>query len=184
MRTSRWPLSASQCHRASQGDLGLPPTILTAGFTTGTNPTAFRHPYAGSPGRREWAPCAALSQLCPSKQCTIKFGQASKGQISLHTQPTTPFPSGCSLLTRNQDDCCRMMKASPQGLGLDCLGSGWIGSLGAAGSSAKVYCDFSSFLLNSGFCAPRCTGGPHTSKINLNRHRSGACKLFFLRGGI
>ena len=40
--------------------------------------------------------------------------KASKGQISPHTQPTTPFPSGGSLLVRIQDDWCRMIKASPR----------------------------------------------------------------------
>ena len=40
--------------------------------------------------------------------------KASKGQISPHTQPTTPFPSGCNLLVRIQDDWCRVIKASPR----------------------------------------------------------------------
>ena len=39
--------------------------------------------------------------------------KASKGQISTHTQPTTPFPSGCSLLMHIQDDWCGTIKASP-----------------------------------------------------------------------
>ena len=60
---------------------------------------------------------------------------SSKGRIYQHTQQTTPFPSGCSPLMRNQDDWCRMIKASPRPRAW--LGKGWIGSLSAAGSSAN-----------------------------------------------
>ena len=49
--------------------------------------------------------------------------KSSKGQISPHTQQTTPFPSGCSLLMRIQDDWCRMIKASPRPRAW--LGKGW-----------------------------------------------------------
>ena len=37
-----------------------------------------------------------------------------RADISTQTQPTTLFPSGRSLLTRIQDDWCRMIKASPR----------------------------------------------------------------------
>ena len=78
----------------------------------------------------------------------------------------------------------RSKPARVRGLGLDCLGSGWIGSPGAAGSSANSGCDFGSILANSGFCAPRYTGGPQTTKINKNRHRSGPRTFSALRGGL
>ena len=70
--------------------------------------------------------------------------KSSEGQISPHTQQTTPFPSGCSLLTRIQDDWCRTIEASP--IPRAWLGEGWIGSLSAAGWSATSGCDFGSFF--------------------------------------
>ena len=70
--------------------------------------------------------------------------KASKGQISPHTQPTTPFPSGCSLLTRIQDDSSRMIRASLSPRAWVGLLRFRLGSLGAGGSSANSGCDFGS----------------------------------------
>ena len=42
------------------------------------NPT--RHPGAGSPGRCEWALCAAWSQSYLGKKCSGKLGQGQTGQ--------------------------------------------------------------------------------------------------------
>ena len=61
-RTRICQLSASQCHRPKHFDLGLPSTMITAGFASGTNPNPSRHPGAGSPGRSEWAPYSTWSQ--------------------------------------------------------------------------------------------------------------------------
>ena len=47
MRTRIRQLPAGQHHRPSHVDLGLPLTILTAGFASGTNPNPTRHPGAG-----------------------------------------------------------------------------------------------------------------------------------------
>ena len=52
-------LSAGQYHQPSHVDLGLPLTILTAGFASGTNPDPTRQPDAGSPGQYERAAYAA-----------------------------------------------------------------------------------------------------------------------------
>ena len=87
---------------------------------SGTNPKPSRHPYTGSPGRSDWAPYAGWSHSCISQKMYDKArsssnrAKTSKGQISPHTQPTMPFPSGCSLLMRVQDDWCQMIKASPR----------------------------------------------------------------------
>ena len=58
MRTRIGQLSASQYYRPSHVDLGLPLTILTAGFTSGTNTlTQLETPMLGVLGG-EWAPYA------------------------------------------------------------------------------------------------------------------------------
>ena len=118
-RTRSGQLSAGWYHRPSHVGLGLPLTIITAGFTSGTNPNPTRHPYAGSPGRCEWAPYAGWSQSGLSKKCTRKLGLAQTGPKHrkgsyLHTQPTTLFLSGCCLLMRIQGDRGRIIKASPR----------------------------------------------------------------------
>ena len=83
---------------------------------------------------------------------------------------------------RIQDDWCRMMKASPRPWAW--LGLGWIGSLSAAGWSANSGLRFRLNFDQVSFFAPRCTGGPQKTKINLKRHRSGLRTLISVRGGL
>lgn len=120
-RTRLGTLLAGQFHRPSPVDLGLPATILTVGFTPGTNPNPTnpaRHLHAGSPGWCEWASYTGWSQSCLSEKMGEKARTssnkttASEVQQSLHAQPTTPFPSGCSPPMRIQDDWCRNIKVS------------------------------------------------------------------------
>ena len=66
--------------KESHVDLGLPLTILTAGFDSGTNPNPTGHAGAGSPGRCERAPYATWSQSCLRKKGTSKLGQVQTGQ--------------------------------------------------------------------------------------------------------
>ena len=129
MRTRIGQLSASQYYRPSHVDLGLPLTILTRGFASGTEPNPIRHPGAGSPGC-EWAPYASWPhQSYLGKKGSSTLGQAqnrtksSMGQITPHTQQTTPFPSRCSLLMRIQHDWGRMIKARPSP-------RAWLGQVG------------------------------------------------------
>lgn len=75
----------------------------------------------------------------------------------------------------------RSRPARVQGLGAE---KGWIGSLGAAGCSANSGYDFGSSSATSGLCAPPYTGGPQSTKINLDRHRGGLRALGSLRGGL
>ena len=116
----------------------------------------------------------------------LKQDKIIKGaDMSTHTtdDATTPFPSGCSLLmVRIQDDWCQITKVSPRPRAW--RGKGWIRSLSTAGWSANSGCDFGSSLTNSFFFDPRYTGGPQTTKINLNRHRSGPRTLISVRGSL
>ena len=73
-------ISAGQYHRPSHVDLGLPLTILTAGFASGTNPDPTRHPGVGSPRRYESAPYATCFQSHPLLKSPSKLGQAQTGQ--------------------------------------------------------------------------------------------------------
>ena len=85
---------------------------------------------------------------------------------------------------RIQDDWCWMINASPRPRAW--VGKYWIGSLSAAGWSANSghdY-DFGSILTNSFFFAPRYSGGPQTTRINLDCRRSGSRTLISVRGGL
>ena len=128
-----------------------------------------------------------MVSIVPRQKCTSKLGQAQAGQSHrrgryLHTQQTTSFPSGCSLLIRIRDDWCTMIKASPRPR--DWLGKGWISSLSAAGWSASSGCDFGSILTNSIFFPQRYTAGTQTTRINLNGHCSSSRSLSSVRGGL
>ena len=85
-------------------------------------------------------------------------------------------------MMRIRNDWCQMIKASPSPRAW--LGKGWIGSLSAAGWSANAGCSFGSILTNPVFFARRYTGGPQTTRIILDRHRSGLRTLTSGRGGL
>ena len=116
-----------------------------------------------------------LGNFCTKKLARAPPGstQASKDQMSPHTRPTTPCPSGCTLLLRIQDDWCRMIKAGlprPRAwlsqtrmMSLDSLAQSFC-------LEGKTRATFSgSVLATSGFSALRDTGGPQPTSINLKR---------------
>ena len=84
--------------------------------------------------------------------------KSSKGQISPQTLQTTPFPSGCSLLMRIQDDWYRVIKASARPRAW--LLIGWTRSFSAAGWSVNSGCDFSSIFDELSFVRSTLHGRP------------------------
>ena len=84
--------------------------------------------------------------------------KSSEGQISPHTQQTTPFPSGCSLLMRIQDDWCRMIKASPRPRAW--LGKGWDRLAQCCWLVSELWLRFRLILMNSGFFYSMLYGRP------------------------
>ena len=57
MRTRIWQLLAGQYYRPSHVDIGLPLTILAAGFASGTSPNPTKTPWR-SESWAKWAPYA------------------------------------------------------------------------------------------------------------------------------
>ena len=74
--------------------LGLPLTILTAGFASGANLNSTRHPGAGSPGRYEWAPYATWSQSYLGKNVRVSSDKVNQDKII----------EGADIPTRTTDD--------------------------------------------------------------------------------
>ena len=88
-RTRIRQLSAGQYHRPSHVDLGLPLTILTAGFAWGTNPNPTRHPGAGNPGRCEWAPYTTWSQWYMGKIVRVSSDKLKQDKIIVGADNST-----------------------------------------------------------------------------------------------
>ena len=119
MRTRKWQLSAGQRHPPSQGILGYRPRVLPGVSPRALTLTQLDTPVLGVLGgvsglRVLDGPNRDSAKMCEKARTSAERTKAPKGQISPHRRPTTPFPSGCSLLMRIQDDWCRMIKARPR----------------------------------------------------------------------